>query len=177
MLVSCGSPWTATGSVVAGLLIAEGPEDAVSSSRSSPAPRTRLLPGELHRKLPSAGREWPWQWVFPATRTYLHGPTCQRRRHYFHVVFTLPESLALLVRKRVEVFVRRLLAHVLPRGFVRIRYHGFLANRVRKKRVALCRELLGHASRTEEPVPAGKAAAEDDSVGDPRRACPECKVS
>ena len=28
------------------------------------------LPDPLDRKYPAAGREWAWQWVFPATRTY-----------------------------------------------------------------------------------------------------------
>ena len=28
------------------------------------------LPGGLERKYPDAGREWAWQWVFPATRIY-----------------------------------------------------------------------------------------------------------
>ena len=42
------------------------------------------LPGRLHIKYPNAGREWPWQWVFPATRTYLHLETRQRRRHHLH---------------------------------------------------------------------------------------------
>jgi len=42
------------------------------------------LPGALGRKLPAAGREWPWQWVFPATRHYLHFETGQRRRHHLH---------------------------------------------------------------------------------------------
>jgi hypothetical protein len=28
------------------------------------------LPWALARKYPNAGREWPWQWVFPATRMY-----------------------------------------------------------------------------------------------------------
>jgi integron integrase len=28
------------------------------------------LSDALARKYPNAGREWPWQWVFPATRTY-----------------------------------------------------------------------------------------------------------
>ena len=42
------------------------------------------LPYALDRKLPTAGREWPWQWVFPATRIYLHPATGQRRRHHFH---------------------------------------------------------------------------------------------
>jgi len=42
------------------------------------------LPAALGRKLPSAGREWPWQWVFPATRLYVHAETGQRRRHHLH---------------------------------------------------------------------------------------------
>lgn len=33
------------------------------------------LPDALSRKYPNAGREWGWQWVFPATRTYVdQGP-------------------------------------------------------------------------------------------------------
>ena len=40
------------------------------------------LPHALARKFPNAGREWPWQWVFPATRTYLCRETGQRRRHH-----------------------------------------------------------------------------------------------
>ncbi|MFN0204831.1 MAG: tyrosine-type recombinase/integrase [Planctomycetota bacterium] len=42
------------------------------------------LPDALGRKLPNAGREWPWQWVFPATRMYLHQESLQRRRHHLH---------------------------------------------------------------------------------------------
>jgi integron integrase len=38
------------------------------------------LPDALARKYPNAGREWPWQWVFPATRTYAHGETGQGSR-------------------------------------------------------------------------------------------------
>lgn len=42
------------------------------------------LPAALARKYPNASRQWSYQWVFPATRTYLHRPTGQRRRHHFH---------------------------------------------------------------------------------------------
>ncbi len=42
------------------------------------------LPAALARKLPNAGRDWVWQWVFPATRTYFHRQTGQRRRHHLH---------------------------------------------------------------------------------------------
>jgi integron integrase len=42
------------------------------------------LPAALARKYPNAGREWAWQWVFPATRTYVERRTGERRRHHLH---------------------------------------------------------------------------------------------
>jgi len=39
-------------------------------------------------------------------------------------------------------FLRRFFLHVLPKGFVRIRYFGFLANRFRAHRLLLCQQLL-----------------------------------
>lgn len=42
------------------------------------------LPDALDRKLPSAAREWAWQWVFPAARPYYHAPTRVWRRHHTH---------------------------------------------------------------------------------------------
>ena len=42
------------------------------------------LPGALMRKYPNAGRDWGWQWVFPATRFYVDRVTGQRRRHHLH---------------------------------------------------------------------------------------------
>jgi integron integrase len=56
------------------------------------------LPGALGRKYPHTGREWAWQWVFPATRTYLHRDSGQQRRHHLH------ESV---IQKAVKIAVRR----------------------------------------------------------------------
>ena len=42
------------------------------------------LPGALAVKYPNAGREWTWQWVFPAGRMYENRATAQRRRHHIH---------------------------------------------------------------------------------------------
>jgi integrase len=42
------------------------------------------LPAALDRKYPNAGREWAWQWVFPATRTYVEPTSRMRRRHHLH---------------------------------------------------------------------------------------------
>ena len=41
-----------------------------------------------------------------------------------------------------DEFLRRFLLHVLPRGFVRIRFFGFLANRRRADLLPRCRQLL-----------------------------------
>lgn len=42
------------------------------------------VPGALRAKYPNAGREWPWQWLFPATRRYPHVETGELRRHHLH---------------------------------------------------------------------------------------------
>lgn len=45
-------------------------------------------------------------------------------------------------------FIRRFLFHVLPTGFMRIRHYGFMANRHRKSKLALCRELIPSEGET-----------------------------
>lgn len=42
------------------------------------------LPHALAMKYPNAGREWSWQWVFPATRHYRADESGQKRRHHLH---------------------------------------------------------------------------------------------
>jgi hypothetical protein len=59
-----------------------------------------------------------------------------------------------LMTVTAEEFLRRFLLHSLPRGFVRIRFCGFLANRRRGNLLPLCRQLLAAASppqRATEP--------------------------
>ena len=38
----------------------------------------------LDRKYPKAPLEWIWQWVFPASRTYIDLATQEVRRHHLH---------------------------------------------------------------------------------------------
>lgn len=64
-----------------------------------------------------------------------------------------------------EVFLRRFLEHVLPRGFPRIRYFGFLANRRRGEFLLLCRALLAAAPPTD-------VANGDEPAA---RRCPFCR--
>ena len=42
------------------------------------------LPNALERKYPNAGREWGWQWVFPATSHFTDRVTGEKRRHHLH---------------------------------------------------------------------------------------------
>jgi hypothetical protein len=51
-----------------------------------------------------------------------------------------------LMTVTADEFLRRFLLHVLPHGFVRIRFFGFFANRRRKTLLPLCHELLLMAS-------------------------------
>lgn len=50
--------------------------------------------------------------------------------------------IELLTISAVE-FIRRFLLHSLPKGFVRIRHYGFLANRNRSKNLSAIRQLMG----------------------------------
>jgi Putative transposase/Transposase zinc-binding domain len=65
-----------------------------------------------------------------------------------------------------EEFLRRFFQHVLPTGFPRIRYFGFLANRRRSLLLPLCRNLL-------EALP--PVADADTSVTSVHR-CPRCQA-
>ena len=42
------------------------------------------LPTALERKAPSAGLQWGWQWVFPASRLHADPVSGLRRRHHLH---------------------------------------------------------------------------------------------
>ena len=42
------------------------------------------LPDALDRKYSSAGKEWGWQWVFPATSHFTDRVTGEQRRHHLH---------------------------------------------------------------------------------------------
>jgi hypothetical protein len=75
-------------------------------------------------------------------------------------------------------FIRRFLLHVLPAGFQRIRYYGFLSNRYRQQKLAQCRQLLGMPVSEETPGQAQPAPDYRDRyeelTGSSLRQCPFC---
>jgi len=71
-------------------------------------------------------------------------------------------------------FIRRFLLHVLPSGFVHIRHFGFLANRKRKDKLALCRSLLP-APQVAIEASADSPGSRDSSTEEQlSRQCPVC---
>ena len=67
----------------------------------------------------------------------------------------------------IEEFLRRFLLHLLPRGFMRIRNFGFLANRRRAELLPLCLRLL---------QPSGQPAADATSPALPIHSLGQCPL-
>jgi hypothetical protein len=72
-------------------------------------------------------------------------------------------------------FIRRFLLHVLPEGFQRIRYYGFLSNRDRKKKLALCRQLLGIQTSLQTTSVKDYRERYQKLTGQSLTVCPRCQ--
>jgi hypothetical protein len=83
-------------------------------------------------------------------------------------------------RKSTELdgveFIRRFLLHIVPRGFMRIRHYGFLANCHRRDKLQLCRQLLGVTAddKSGEEQKRTEPADERCKTEDTGRRCPVC---
>jgi Putative transposase len=123
----------------------------------------------------------------------MHLPGCRRRLHQYPGTRADP-YLPDLFDERKEIghqhhncgdvtlsadeFIGRFLLHVLPSGFHRIRYYGFLANPHRKERLEHGRQLLGMAPPRESPstpvAPEDYRDRYERLTGHSLRECPVC---
>jgi Putative transposase len=74
-----------------------------------------------------------------------------------------------LMTLSLDEFLRRFLLHMLPKGFVRIRHFGFLANRRRSALLPLCYRLL-HAEQPSQ----SELEASPAKQPNPLWLCPKC---
>ena len=98
-----------------------------------------------------------------------NGRVTFRWKNYAHA--SEPATMTL----KAEEFIRRFLLHVLPKGFVKVRHFGFLANRGRRDKVLLCRKLLAASSTTPPGVVPHDLHSKGPEVDTVDR-CPHCKV-
>ena len=74
----------------------------------------------------------------------------------------------------VAEFIRRFLLHVLPKGLMRVRHYGLLANVNRKTLIPLCQALLGHQPPPPAPEDEGWEAGLLRLTGKDVTRCPRC---
>jgi hypothetical protein len=81
-----------------------------------------------------------------------------------------------VMRLDAAEFIRRFLLHVLPKGLMRIRHYGFLANACRERKLAQIRAAMTTAQRAQKiaPVTTGPAVrpTTEPFTGYP---CPDCR--
>ena len=75
----------------------------------------------------------------------------------------------------VREFTRRFLLHILPRGFVRIRHYGLLANRYRSERLECCRRLLAFSANPAASLEAASVISDQCSTDRELELCPVCR--
>ncbi len=72
-------------------------------------------------------------------------------------------------------FIRRFLLHILPSGFMKIRYFGFLSHRNKKQSIPLLRRLINPKAKLPEKVKETTEEIISRLIGADVTCCPKCK--
>lgn len=84
-------------------------------------------------------------------------------------------KVSTVTMKCVE-FIRRFLIHVLPKGFVKIRYYGLLANRNKKTKLSLCKYLTQTPFIESKFKGLSKKEIVSLIIGKDVTLCPKCNI-
>jgi predicted Zn-ribbon and HTH transcriptional regulator len=98
--------------------------------------------------------------------------------HNSEVTFTYRDrknqSQLKLMKLQVHEFIRRFLLHVIPKGLMRVRHFGFLANNS-KERLSKCRQLLGLLPALAKPLQRSTHELMLVLTGIDLTRCPQCR--
>ena len=109
----------------------------------------KQVPWVVHSKAPGDGKNNPQQMIRYLSR-YVNKTTVSDKRiiklENGNVYLSYIDRKTKTAKVEIiseELFLKRLVLHILPKGFKKIRFYGFMANRYKKSMLALCRMLLG----------------------------------
>jgi hypothetical protein len=132
----------------------------------------------VYAKPPFAGPESVLSYLGAYTHRIAISNTRIRSIEHGRVTFRVRDSADAKRKKVMQLdeheFIRRFLLHVLPKGFVRIRHYGLLANRNRRKNIARCRKLLA-APKPKEPPTQTRRDKLLELTGFDIGQCPACR--
>lgn len=150
--------------------------------------RNGLQRAGLYRQIPSAA--WRQAWVVHSKSVVMSHAVAYLADYVFRVgvanrrIVKLDIAVTFWYKERktnrrvsvtlpVFTFMQRFLQHVLPQGFVKVRYYGFLAPG-KRERLALARELLAADHKAQQRLFSTSRPSDPDGDAPPRLACPHC---
>lgn len=100
--------------------------------------------------------------------------SCENGQVRFHIKDYANNAVRTIMKLEAQEFIRRYLLHVLPKGLMRIRHYGFLANSCRRAKLATIRQelrvepLAGLSEKLENNT--------DSKIPSRNLLCPRCKL-
>ncbi|HYN26712.1 MAG TPA: IS91 family transposase [Burkholderiales bacterium] len=139
-----------------GIKLEGSPDTLAQAARARSLTSLRNTPWVVYAKQPFGGP----QQVLDYLGRYTHRVALSNNRlvnlEHQQVSFRYKDSAHGNRRKVLTVeadeFIRRFLLHVLPRGFMRIRHYGLLANRAKRLKLAQARSALDHPAPIPRPL-------------------------